>query len=453
MFNLECTPYSLSDAAAVQVKERLATIEDRVSVLRSHGTLNDQTLKQYYGERRFEQVAESNALEGSTLSVGETELAVLTGVTITGHDPGYVRDAIALDKALSRITEIAREKEPPTGITQLREVQALLLEDRPGAGIFRRERVTIRGSRHIPPKSWQAIMSQMEQWENWSVSNATLPAPIRSMVLHAWLTHVHPYIDGNGRTARAIGNLELIRAGYPPIIIKKVERERYLDALGESDEGGDIRSFIELVFDRIEGALTGLERSASKHQDLNPALERIRQLQQKQLGIWEMSVRLLASIIEHNVLNKVNKPGGTCRMRVFAEPLDLQDYEDLCNGRSIPRSWAFTIQIAIPGLPTLEKLAFVGLRSSQMSLHFGQECGPSLYWSARNPDQFPRWGRTDANSPYAVEMTTAAGIGDAWSVRRSDDTIQKLQTTELAAEISDALLAQATNAIASIPRD
>jgi Fic family protein len=210
----------------------LATIEDRVSVLRSHGTLNDQTLKQYYGERRFEQVAESNALEGSTLSVGETELAVLTGVTITGHDPGYVRDAIALDKALSRITEIAREKEPPTGITQLREVQALLLEDRPGAGIFRRERVTIRGSRHIPPKSWQAIMSQMEQWENWSVSNATLPAPIRSMVLHAWLTHVHPYIDGNGRTARAIGNLELIRAGYPPIIIKKVERERYLDALG-----------------------------------------------------------------------------------------------------------------------------------------------------------------------------------------------------------------------------
>ena len=251
MFNLEESPYSLCEDAAKQVHQQLAKIEERVALLRHTGTLTEQTLRDYYGEKRFEQVAESNAIEGSTLSVGETELAVLKGVTITGHDPAFVRDAIALDKALSKIAEMARQAEPQTGITHLKEIHSLLLGDRPSAGVFRRERVIIRGSRHTPPKTWEQVMDQMEQWEAWSLANPLLPGPIRSVILHAWLTHIHPFIDGNGRTARAIGNLELIRAGYPPIIIKRVERDRYIDALGESDDGGDIRSFLELVLDRV----------------------------------------------------------------------------------------------------------------------------------------------------------------------------------------------------------
>ena len=103
MFDLERTPYSLEDEAKTQVKQRLDGIEERVQLLRRAGTLTDQTLRDYYGEKRFEQVAESNAIEGSTLSVGETELAVVKGITISGHDPAYAKDAIALDRALNRI--------------------------------------------------------------------------------------------------------------------------------------------------------------------------------------------------------------------------------------------------------------------------------------------------------------------------------------------------------------
>lgn len=214
MFNLEGTPYLLDPAASMQVRERLVAIEEKAATLRHTGTLTDQTLREYYGEKRFEQVAESNAIEGSTLSVGETELAVLKGITVTGHDPAYTKDAIALDRALTRITEIARDRAATTDIAQVHEVHALLLGDRPGAGLFRRERVTIRGAKHAPPRTWSEVMNQMEHWQTWSRENATLPAPIRSVILHAWLTHIHPYIDGNGRTSRAIGNLELIRAGH-----------------------------------------------------------------------------------------------------------------------------------------------------------------------------------------------------------------------------------------------
>lgn len=441
MLNLENTPYILDGLAHEQIHQRVRAIEERVQLLRQSGIMTAETLKEYYGEKRFEQVAESNAIEGSTLSAGETELAVMKGITITGHDPAYAKDAIALDKALMRITELARAHDQPTDIAQLHEIHSLLLGDRAGAGIFRKERVTISGAKHVPPKTWSDVMDNMEYWQAWSTENATLPAPIRCAILHAWLAHIHPYIDGNGRTARAIGNLELIRSGYPPIIIKKKERERYIESLAESDDGGDIRSFFELIFDRIEGALTGLELSAKKKQSYDPLVERLRQRQEGQLRIWETSVRLLASIIEDNVGRTVDQLKGTCHAHIFTEPLDLTDYREVCLGHSVPRSWAFNIKIDIPGIEKLEKLAYIGHRSSRMYQHLNREGGPSLYWATKNPDGFPKW-ISDQASPFAVEITALTGNGDEWYVRLSNDEVQKLSTTALARKISASLMDQ-----------
>lgn len=107
------TPYCLEfEASLGAARKRLGDLADRVELLRSNGTLSPATLQAYYGEKRFEQIAESNALEGSTLDVGDTELAVARGVTFTGHDPAYVRDAQALAEALDRLTELARGNEP-----------------------------------------------------------------------------------------------------------------------------------------------------------------------------------------------------------------------------------------------------------------------------------------------------------------------------------------------------
>ena len=443
MFHLESTPYLLDEVASRQVKARLGAIEERVALLRHSGRLTEQTVRDYYGEKRFEQVAESNALEGSTLSVGETELAVLKGITITGHDPAFTRDAIALDRALTRIAELAREVSTPTNIEQLQEVHALLLGDRPGAGLFRKERVLIRGARHTPPKTWEQVMRQMASWQEWSAANGSLPAPLRSAVLHAWLTHVHPYVDGNGRVARAIGNLELIRAGYPPIIFKKKSRDQYIEALAESDEGGDLRSFLELVLDRVEGALTGLEQSAGRRQGYDPAVERIRLLQEKHLTIWETGVKLLASIIEHRLAQALERVGGTCTLRHYERPLDFEDYLEVCQGRSVPRSWAFALRIEIPGIPRLERLAWIGPRSPGMFQALLREGGPSLFWSHRNPEGFPPWIGDGAASPYAVEITSLAGNGDEWHVRLINDAIERVQTTELAGRIAEALVARA----------
>ncbi|WP_211906156.1 Fic family protein [Ralstonia nicotianae] len=442
MFNLDRTPYLLDKTAEEQLQAKLAALEERVAILRSNGSLSNETVRNYYGEKRFEQVAESNAIEGNTLSAGETELAVMKGITITGHDPAFTKDAIALDKALTRLTELARSKDQPTDLAQLHELHALILGDRSGAGVLRKERVAIRGSKHTPPKTWEAVMDAMEQWQSWSRENADLPAPIRAAVLHAWMAHIHPYIDGNGRTARAITNLELVRAGYPPIIIKKKERFRYIEALGESDEGGDIRSFLELILDKLSGALTGLELSAKKMQGYNPALEKLRQKQKTQLTIWDTSVKLLASIIEHRLTLAMESFGGSSFVRVFEDPLDVEDYVEVCNGHSVPRTWAFMVNIAVPGVPKLEKLAYIGHRSSRMHQFLHREGGPSLYWSRKNPEGFPKWLSDDEHAPFGVELTTRIGIGDEWFARKGDDEIVEISTTELGSRIVDALLGE-----------
>lgn len=438
--SLDGSLYILDNEAIAEVSERVKKLDDRVALLRGAGSLTDATIRDFYGEKRFEQVAESNAIEGSTLSVGETEIAILKGTTITGHDPAYVRDALALDRALQRLADMARDVKTPTNLDQLLELHGLILGDRPSAGMFRRERVRISGSNHSPPKTWEQVMSAMEDWNGWSTANSDQPAPIRAAVLHAWLSHVHPFIDGNGRTARAITNLELVRAGYPPIIIKKKEKERYIESLSESDEGGDIRSFLELIFEKIEGSLIGLEFSAKRKQGYSPIQEQIRRRQQRQFSIWDSSVNLLARTIEHQLQSEVEPLHGKVSLKLFESPLDLDDYLAVCERQSAQRSWAFIANVEIPGFPRQTRLAYIGYRSPQMFHELADEGGPALLWSKRNPEGFPKWMGVTHEAPYAVELTTKLGAGDEWYARKLDGAIEKLSTTKLAEHISNSLI-------------
>lgn len=445
MLNLEGTPYLLDKKAESEVIKSIKLLEERVETLRHSGSLTDETIKNYYGEKKFEQVAESNAIEGSTLSVGETELAVLKGVTTTGHDPAYARDAISLEKALVRLAEMARMKDKPTDIEQLHELHALIMGERPGGGVFRNEPVRIKGASHVPPKTWKEVMDGMEEWEEWSIKNKELPSLIRSAVLHAWLAHVHPFIDGNGRTARAISNLELVRSGYPPIIIRKTERDRYIESLSESDEGGDIRSFLELIIERADGALTGLELSAKKNQDYNPVIEKVRIKQEGSLRIWETSVALLVKTTQHYLTELLDKVGGTAYIKEFESAIDLEDYIALIQRHSISRSWCFIVNLSIPGMDKLERLAYIGYRHQQMYHHMDNTGGPSIYWSVKNPDGYPKWISDSERSPFCVEMTSEEGVGDSWSARLRDGTIIKLSTTELAKKIAHSLIEMAAD--------
>jgi Fic family protein len=206
-------------------------------------------------------------------------------------EPGYSKDAQALARALDELIVLARKK-TPTDIEQVKRLHELILGDRPSAGAFRSSEVRIRGSKHVPPKSWSEIMDHMEQWEVWSQRNADSPPLLRATVLHAWLEHVHPFLDGNGRTGRAITNLELVRAGYPPVIIRRKDRDQYLDALGRADDG-DLGAFMDIMAGRMEDALRDLERAAQRKQGYDLQKQKILRAQANRLALWAAGVHLL----------------------------------------------------------------------------------------------------------------------------------------------------------------
>jgi Fic family protein len=433
------SPYSVTAIAAVAMSSALSEIDDRVSALRADGKLTPETLRRYYGMKRYEQVAESNAIEGSTLSIGETELAVAKGMTLTGHDPGYVRDAIALDKALIRLTEMARE-DHPTDIPQIKELHELIMAGRNTAGDFRTGPVRIAGSEHRPPKTWDAIVSGMEDLEKWSITNTRASPILRASLLHAWLVHIHPFADGNGRTARAVSNLELVRAGFPPIVIRRTQdKERYIDALQNSDSAGDIGPFLDLILDRAKAAFVGLEGAAREKQGYDAVSAVLRQAQGRQREVWNKSVELLFQILVDQLATALESAGGRLESRVIQDALALDDYLELAAGRPVSKSWAFKFRARAPSLTSVERLAWVGYRSRELRNAMGPKGvpAPSLYWSQPNPDIYPPWTKcTPDDAPRLTELSITPGQGDDWHVLTAGGKHLALATSEVARQIA-----------------
>jgi Fic family protein len=425
------TPYHLADERGSRALEAtIRALTERANSLRAQGKLTQETLLHYYGETRFEQIAESNALEGSTLSVGETELAVLKGITISGHDPAYSRDAQALARALDEMTRMAKDR-TPTDIEQVRRLHGLILGDRPGSGTFRTGEVRIRGARHVSPRNWREVMDQMEQWQEWSRANAAAPPLLRASVLHAWLEHVHPFVDGNGRVGRAVTNLELIRFGYPPVILRREDRDQYLDALSRSDEG-DLGTFVDLIAGRLEDSLRDLERAAQRRPEDGLDSEN-RQSQIAQLELWKAGVHLLFTSIRASLTERFKGGGVELHMREY-DSLSVDNFIELCEGRAVRVSWAFTIRCKAPDGPGVERLAWAGVMEDVLRQQFaGQPGRPALMWSAPNPGGYPPWVRLGKESPGGEQM---AIHGDSWLVVR-DGRVVEYSPSQLAERIAE----------------
>jgi Fic family protein len=428
--------------AIYAIEQRLEALEHRIEDLRSNGILSAETLKRYYGTKRFEQVAESNAIEGSTLSVRETELAITKGITLNEHNPQYIQDAKSLNNALIRLVDLANS-DHPIDIPNVNEVHSLILAGHVGAGLFRSDPVRITGAKHVPPKTREMVTQQMNYWQSWSKQHTHLSPVIRSAILHAWLAHIHPYLDGNGRTARAIGNLELIKSGYPPILIKKVERVRYYDCLAESDQG-NIGPFIELILDRSESSFIGLAQSVKSVND-SAAILSIKERQLMQLKIWNTAIHLLGQMLELELSQAIAEVGGSYWVKQFESDLDLEDYLELCQMRTIPMSWAFQAKVSIAGFKPCEVLAYVGHRSPAMYNRLGKLGGPSLFWSIENSGGFPKWVADKNHEIYGDEITSKNQNGDSWLVYLGEQLYKELSTGELAKEICQSILKKASS--------
>jgi Fic family protein len=187
---------------------------------------------------RIELTYHSNAIEGNTLSLRETQL-VIEGLSPGGDRPlREIYEARNHDLALRLIERWASER-PTAPLTEsdTLELHARVLADIDvnAARRFRTERVLIAGTGFVPPAShkFDALIPAMVSLANHPGVHPVLQAA----ELHYNLVAIHPFSDGNGRTARLMMNLYLLRHGYPAAVIRVTERSAYLAALDEANQG------------------------------------------------------------------------------------------------------------------------------------------------------------------------------------------------------------------------
>lgn len=249
----------------------------------------------------------SNAIEGNALSRMETALVIEKGITVEGKSLQEHLEAINHKKALEYIRELVKRKHH-----FLEEIDILCIHDLilkgindEWAGRYRQIPVRISGSNVVLP-NYIKVPSLMKDFVRWLKSiQGEHPVKIASDA-HYKLVSIHPWIDGNGRTSRLLMNLILIQHGYPPAIIKKEERKRYLSSIEEAQLGGSLRKFYELMIEAEDRTLD-IYLSAANGKDMPSILKEEKKLK---IGELKKAIGIPTSTIRYYVEQGLITPEG-----------------------------------------------------------------------------------------------------------------------------------------------
>lgn len=209
----------------------------------------------------------SNAIEGNTLTLQETAM-VLQGITIDRKPLKDHLEVVGYKEAFEYVEQLAKEQKPLTDY-EIRAIHSLVLADRKeDRGQWRRVPVRIVGAATTPVQPFQiepmvgALLADMD------TVYKKLHVVEQVALFHLRFESIHPFIDGNGRTGRLLMNLQLIKAGYPPVNVKFADRRRYYEAFNSYATSGSPEAMVTLIADYL------MERLHSMLEIIDTAMER-----------------------------------------------------------------------------------------------------------------------------------------------------------------------------------
>lgn len=219
-----------SDGRYKSKESILEQIDRKKTELDSRRPLTEGEVERLNEEFIVEYTYNSNAIEGNTLTLRETDL-VLRGLTIDRKPLKDHMEAVGHKEAFDYVRELVA-KNVPLSERVIKEIHYLVLADKKDdRGVYRRVPVRIMGAQHEPVEPY-LIREKMEQLLQ-DFANSTEHIVTKLARFHIEFESIHPFIDGNGRTGRLLVNLELMKVGYPPIDIKFTDRIKYYDAFDE----------------------------------------------------------------------------------------------------------------------------------------------------------------------------------------------------------------------------
>jgi Fic family protein len=193
----------------------------------------------------------STAIEGNTFSFQETKMLLLEGITIGGKSMREHLEIVNHKAAIDYIEELSHKKTEELRRTDIFNIHSIILQgiDPRNAGKYRDVPVYVNlreGKRHIFCDPLR-IADEMDMFFDWLFSSKKEHPVIIAAEAHTRFVSIHPFIDGNGRTARLIMNLILIQSGYTPAVIQNKERINYLDAIESWQQDNNREKFYKII--------------------------------------------------------------------------------------------------------------------------------------------------------------------------------------------------------------
>jgi Fic family protein len=236
------------DALIASIAARKAEL-DRLWLRAPGGTSN------FEHSQDLELTYTSNAIEGNTLSAVETTMVIEQGITVAGKPLRDHLEALDLYEAIRYVRGLARQVVKLTEMDVRNLHRLVVLRSRPDiAGRYAdqgRYVLTESGRHAFPsPAEVPALMGDFARWLSGAANT-----PETAFTAHRRLVAIHPFDDGNGRTARLLMNLILIRGGYPAVAVRPEDRAGYIAGLQLAQAGGGSEGFDRLLYERLDATL------------------------------------------------------------------------------------------------------------------------------------------------------------------------------------------------------
>ena len=237
----------------IKAKESLISlIEKKKAELDQKRPLTEGEIQRLYDDFMVEYTYNSNAIEGNTLTLRETEM-VLRGLTVDRKPLKDHLEVVGHKDAFYYVVDLVKEKAKLTE-SVIKQIHSLILADKPmDKGVYRKIPVRIMGAFHEPVQPYLIETKMYELLNDYEKDDRNIAEKLS--LFHIRFEGIHPFIDGNGRTGRLLVNLELMKAGYPPIDIKFADRKRYYDAFDEYYIKKDLSPMAKLFAEYLNARL------------------------------------------------------------------------------------------------------------------------------------------------------------------------------------------------------
>ena len=235
------------------LEKQLERIHEKKRELDKKRPIPSYVLKSIKDSLSIEWTYNSNSIEGNTLTLQETKMVIEYGFTIKGKSLREHFEVVNHQEAIEFVESLA-SNEYVLNKLDILSIHHLVLQkiEKDFAGKYRTSGVRISGANFVPPNALKVdeFVSELIDFAN----DSEVDILIRSAIFHHRFVWIHPFFDGNGRTARLLLNLILMKSGFPPAIILKNDRKKYYDALNQANNQ-DYSKLVLLILQAVERTL------------------------------------------------------------------------------------------------------------------------------------------------------------------------------------------------------